>query len=318
MPNQTFEAYLALDDRKPAIMTRLFRNELRSEGDAITPPSNNVSVLIVEDEGIVALDIQDRLVRLGYRVCSRAVSGQEAIEQAAAHKPDLILMDIRLQGAMDGIQAANTIRSFMSIPIIYLTAYADRETLQRAKITEPHGYLIKPFEERELFISINVSRRQLTSPGFAARVARMLDSADLEARWLTLEITESTLMQNVEVAASVLEELRRMGVRLAIDDFGTGYSSLSVLRGLPIDRIKIDRSFIIDLTESDDARAMIEAMLALGRSLRMTTIAEGIELSEQAELLLRLGCSEGQGYLFARPMSASQLRQSLVNPPDKS
>ena len=156
-------------------MTRLFRNELRSEGDAITPPSNNVSVLIVEDEGIVALDIQDRLVRLGYRVCSRAVSGQEAIEQAAAHKPDLILMDIRLQGAMDGIQAANTIRSFMSIPIIYLTAYADRETLQRAKITEPHGYLIKPFEERELFISIEMAMHKYTMERRVQQQARQLE-----------------------------------------------------------------------------------------------------------------------------------------------
>ena len=125
-------------------------------------------------------------------------------------------------------------------------------------------------------------------------------------------------LQVIEQSAGILDALKRLGISISIDDFGTGYSSLSVLRGLPIDRIKIDRSFIIDLTENEDARAMIEAMLALGRSLRMTTIAEGIELSEQAELLLRLGCSEGQGYLFARPMSASQLRQSLVNPPDKS
>ncbi|MFN3398686.1 MAG: EAL domain-containing protein, partial [Sulfurimicrobium sp.] len=133
-----------------------------------------------------------------------------------------------------------------------------------------------------------------------------------------LEITESTL-QVIEHSAGILDALKRLGVSISIDDFGTGYSSLSVLRGLPIDRIKIDRSFIVDLTESDDARAMIEAMLALGRSLRMITIAEGIELPEQAELLLRLGCSEGQGDLFARPMSASQLRQSLlVNSPDKS
>ncbi|MBC7206531.1 MAG: EAL domain-containing protein [Methyloversatilis sp.] len=170
---------------------------------------------------------------------------------------------------------------------------------------------------RQMRLAVNVSVRQFMREDFVAHVLEVLTETGFPAESLELEITESTL-QVIEHSAGILDALKRLGVSISIDDFGTGYSSLSVLRGLPIDRIKIDRSFIIDLTESDDARAMIEAMLALGRSLRMTTIAEGIELSEQAELLLRLGCSEGQGYLFARPMSASQLRQSLVNPPDKS
>jgi two-component system, cell cycle sensor histidine kinase and response regulator CckA len=156
-------------------MTRLFLSDLRGGGETATPSSNKVTVLIVEDEGIVALDIQDRLVRLGYGVCSRAVSGQEAIEQALAHRPDLILMDIRLQGPMDGIQAANQIRSFLSIPIIYLTAYADRETLQRAKITEPHGYLIKPFEERELFIAIEMAMHKYTMERRVQHQAQQLE-----------------------------------------------------------------------------------------------------------------------------------------------
>ncbi|WP_019916486.1 EAL domain-containing protein [Methyloversatilis discipulorum] len=166
---------------------------------------------------------------------------------------------------------------------------------------------------RQMRLAVNVSVRQFMREDFVAHVLEVLTETGFPAESLELEITESTL-QVIEHSAGILDALKRLGVSISIDDFGTGYSSLSVLRGLPIDRIKIDRSFIIDLTESDDARAMIEAMLALGRSLRMTTIAEGIELSEQAELLLRLGCSEGQGYLFARPMSADQLRQSLVHP----
>ncbi|MBK8023300.1 MAG: response regulator [Chloroflexi bacterium] len=125
--------------------------ELASEEQA------GATLLIVEDETIVALDIQARLVRLGYKVCSRAVSGQEAIDQALQHQPDLILMDIRLQGSMDGIQAAHQIRRYLAVPIVYLTAYADADTLQRARITDPHGYLIKPFEERELQITIELA-----------------------------------------------------------------------------------------------------------------------------------------------------------------
>ncbi len=164
---------------------------------------------------------------------------------------------------------------------------------------------------RQMRLAVNVSVRQFMREDFVAHVLEVLTETGFPAESLELEITESTL-QVIEHSAGILDALKRLGISISIDDFGTGYSSLSVLRGLPIDRIKIDRSFIIDLTENDDARAMIEAMLTLGRSLRMTTIAEGIELSEQAELLLRLGCSEGQGYLFARPMSASQLRQSLA------
>ncbi|MBL8467231.1 two-component system response regulator [Methyloversatilis discipulorum] len=166
---------------------------------------------------------------------------------------------------------------------------------------------------RQMRLAVNVSVRQFMREDFVAHVLQVLTETGFPAESLELEITESTL-QVIEHSAGILDSLKRLGISISIDDFGTGYSSLSVLRGLPIDRIKIDRSFIIDLTENEDARAMIEAMLTLGRSLRMTTIAEGIELSEQAELLLRLGCSEGQGYLFARPMSASQLRQSLVSP----
>ena len=168
---------------------------------------------------------------------------------------------------------------------------------------------------RQMRLAVNVSVRQFMREDFVTHVLQVLTETGFPAESLELEITESTL-QVIEHSAGILDALKRLGISISIDDFGTGYSSLSVLRGLPIDRIKIDRSFVIDLTENEDARAMIEAMLTLGRSLRMTTIAEGIELSEQAELLLRLGCSEGQGYLFARPMSASQLRQSLRRTPE--
>ncbi len=165
-------------------------------------------------------------------------------------------------------------------------------------------------EGRQMRLAVNVSVRQFLRDDFVAQVLGVLTETGFPAEALELEITESTV-QVIEQSAGILDALKRLGVSISIDDFGTGYSSLSVLRGLPIDRIKIDRSFIADLTESDDARAMVDAMLALGRSLRMKTIAEGIEQAEQADLLIRLGCDEGQGYLFARPMPLADLRRSL-------
>lgn len=118
---------------------------------------NSPRILIVEDQSIVALDIQNRLKSLKYSVVGIASSGAGAIKKAEELKPDLILMDIMLKGDMDGINAANEIRKRIDIPIIYLTAYADNDTLQRAKITRPFGYLLKPFEEKELYTTIEMS-----------------------------------------------------------------------------------------------------------------------------------------------------------------
>ncbi len=118
---------------------------------------SNEKVLIVEDEGITALDIQQRLISLGYTVPDIASSGSEAVEMAGETSPDLVLMDIMLPGEVDGITAAEKIHASFDIPIIYLTAYADEATLQRAKVTEPYGYLVKPFKERELYIAIDMA-----------------------------------------------------------------------------------------------------------------------------------------------------------------
>jgi diguanylate cyclase (GGDEF)-like protein/PAS domain S-box-containing protein len=118
---------------------------------------NNEKVLIVEDEKIIALDLQRRLERFGYQVCDLAVDGAEAIEKAKTHLPDIILMDIMLSGGMDGIEAARRIKNDLKIPIIFLTAYADEKTLERAKETEPVAYILKPFKERELFTTIEIA-----------------------------------------------------------------------------------------------------------------------------------------------------------------
>lgn len=129
-------------------------------------------VLVVEDENIVARDILTMLKGLGYGVAAVASSGREAIEKAAAKQPDVVLMDIVLKGAIDGVQAAQEIRNRFHIPVIYLTAYADDDTLQRAKVTEPFGYILKPFEERELHIAIELALyRHRMDPSAASATA---------------------------------------------------------------------------------------------------------------------------------------------------
>ncbi|WP_292465713.1 response regulator [Methanolobus sp.] len=123
---------------------------------------DNAKILVVEDENVVALEIKKRLTRLGYVVPSVAASGKEAISKAKGFLPDLILMDIRLKGEMDGIEAAQEIWTQLGIPVIYLTAHSDDETLKRAKQTNPYGYVLKPFEEEDLRAVIEVAlyRRQ--------------------------------------------------------------------------------------------------------------------------------------------------------------
>ena len=120
-------------------------------------PRHTTHILVIEDESIIALDIADGLRRLGYRVVAVVPSGEQAIQKAAETHPDLVLMDIKLKGDMDGVQAAEHIRAELDIPVIFLTAFADEATLQRAKITQPFGYLLKPFEDRELHSAIEIA-----------------------------------------------------------------------------------------------------------------------------------------------------------------
>jgi len=124
-------------------------------------------ILVVEDERLVARELNERLTEMGHEVVACVASGEEAVEQVRARKPDLVLMDIKLQGAMDGIRAAEIIRRETGLPVIYLTAFADEHTLQRAKLTEPYGYILKPFQERELHVNIEMSLHR-------HRVARQL------------------------------------------------------------------------------------------------------------------------------------------------
>jgi EAL domain-containing protein (putative c-di-GMP-specific phosphodiesterase class I) len=156
-----------------------------------------------------------------------------------------------------------------------------------------------------LFVSVNLSARQFTQNDLVEDVGRTLARTGLEAEALELEITESVLMDQSEAGIRALGEIRNLGVRLVLDDFGTGYSSLSYLKHLPLDTIKIDRTFVAGIDDAAD-RSIVEAVIALAHGLGIGVVAEGIETEGQAERLRELGCDLGQGYLFSRPVPAER------------
>ena len=160
-------------------------------------------------------------------------------------------------------------------------------------------------------IALNISAQQLADPGFATAVGTALQRHGLRAGLLEFELTESAL-QSVPQVRQRLAELRELGVALALDDFGTGFSSLSSLKTLPLTRLKVDRSFVRDLTHSSKDYAIVHTIVALAQALQLSITAEGVELPQQRELLQRLGVDACQGWLFARALPAEELERWLV------
>jgi len=156
------------------------------------------------------------------------------------------------------------------------------------------------------YITVNVSSRQLAQQNFIGIVEQALETAGLKPCDLRLEITETALMDNPATAAALLQELRDFGVKIYLDDFGTGYSSLSHLHKLPVDALKIDRSFIRGLPADTCDAAITEAIIVMCRTLQLTVVAEGVETNAQREFLRELGCTQMQGYQFSRPLPATQ------------
>ncbi len=162
-------------------------------------------------------------------------------------------------------------------------------------------------------MSINISPRQLRQPGLAARIRSILRETGIAPHLLELEVTESALMERPDIAAEILRELKAMGLSIAIDDFGVGYSSLGYLKTFPIDKLKIDRSFVSDLLDDDNDREITLALISLSHNLGLRVTAEGVELQAQLEFLREHGCDQVQGYLFSRPLPSSAFQSFLVS-----
>ncbi len=155
-------------------------------------------------------------------------------------------------------------------------------------------------------ISVNVSVRQFMRTDLIDMLVKIIRDTQMDAQTLELEVTESLIMNNAEEFVATLKKLKEVGIKLAIDDFGTGYSSLNYLKRMPLDRLKIDQSFVRDIHKDPESTTIIEAIIALGHSLKLKVIAEGVETPQQLEFLRHRGCDEFQGYYFSRPIPAEQ------------
>jgi EAL domain-containing protein (putative c-di-GMP-specific phosphodiesterase class I)/GGDEF domain-containing protein len=167
-------------------------------------------------------------------------------------------------------------------------------------------------------ISVNVTSQQLREPGFAAAVRERIGSFSLDPKLIMLELTESTLVDDVKGTASIMHELRDAGIRIAIDDFGTGFSSLSYLQRLPIDTLKIDRSFISRIPVNEGDMKLVRSIISIGKELELEVVAEGVETKEQLEFLRSIGCDQIQGFYFSKPLAPADFESFVADWPKQS
>jgi EAL domain-containing protein (putative c-di-GMP-specific phosphodiesterase class I) len=184
--------------------------------------------------------------------------------------------------------------------IVPIGQWVLREACRQAKVWQDVGL-------PDMRLAVNISAVELRSKEFVPGVEFILADTGFNPKCLELELTETFLMQDSKSTALVLGALKALGVQLALDDFGTGYSSLSYMRRFPIDTLKVDRSFVRDLTVDASDASVVSAVINMGRSLHMRVVAEGVEAVEQLEFLKEHGCSEAQGYYFSRPLAAPAL-----------
>lgn len=187
--------------------------------------------------------------------------------------------------------------------IVPIGEWVLREALRHAKAWQSAG--------RVLPVAVNVSANQLARPSFVARLRGLLEETGIDPALVELEVTEGVIIEGAGEARAALDHIAALGVGIAIDDFGTGYSGLAYLKRLPIDTVKIDQSFVRDLTIDPDDAAIVTAIVAMARSLGVDVVAEGVETEEQLEELKRLGCHRAQGFLLARPMNAAAVAKLL-------
>lgn len=259
----------------------------------------------------------DRKSTERYRIETELHHALERKELNLVYQP---IVDTAFRGvvAMEALLRWNSPKLGAVAPIDFIPIAEENGELQRI------GYWVmeqacrdiqhwKSLNRKLVPVSINVSARQLQDLEFSQRVKEILTRFHHSASLLRLEITESQLMGTTEAVTRQLEELRRWGVHLALDDFGTGYASISYLNQLPVDTLKIDRSFIMRLDEVTANEAMVKSIIGLARSVNLKVVAEGVETERQFKILKSLGCDYVQGYLISKPVPAEQAEKFLVN-----
>jgi diguanylate cyclase (GGDEF)-like protein len=229
------------------------------------------------------------------------------------YQPQVVLGDGRMTGVEALMRWRHPVRGWVP-PIQFVAIAEDSDLIHRlGEFALVEGCRqLKAWDESGLALSrvaVNVSPHQFRSPGFVDTVARALGAVGLESHRLELELTESVLVKNREAASLVLTRLKALGVRIAVDDFGTGYSSLSYLSQLPIDCLKIDRSFVQRVHQRSGDAAIAQAIISLAHSLGLRAVAEGVEMAEQLEFLRSHGCDEGQGNYFSPAVAPNAVVQ---------
>lgn len=199
--------------------------------------------------------------------------------------------------------------------IVPIGLWVMREACRQLKAWQDEMNQSDRWPQLSLTMSVNLSVKQFSQPNLIAKIDEILRETGLPSENLKLEITESAIMDNAETARLILEELRTRQIKLSIDDFGTGYCSLSYLHRFPVDHLKIDRSFINRIGNYGENHEIVEAIINLAKNLGMTAIAEGVETEQQLQLLRTLGCYEGQGFLFAKPLSHEEARSLMQKKP---
>jgi diguanylate cyclase (GGDEF)-like protein/PAS domain S-box-containing protein len=227
-----------------------------------------------------------------FDLCDRSITGFEALLRWRAPDGELVLPGRFIAAAEE---------SGLIVPI---GEWVLREALTQAKAWQTAG--------RALMLSVNVSAHQLARPSFVEGLRRLLAETGIDPGLLELEVTEGVIVEGAGEAREALDQMAALGVGIAIDDFGTGYSGLAYLKRLPIDTVKIDQSFVRDITVDPDDAAIVTAIVAMASSLGVDVVAEGVETEEQLEALRRLACHRAQGYLLARPMNAAAAARLLL------
>jgi EAL domain-containing protein (putative c-di-GMP-specific phosphodiesterase class I) len=240
----------------------------------------------------------------------------ERQEFVVYYQPQIDLPSGRLMGAEALVRWQHPQRGLLA-PAEFLQAASDTGMIRTIDewVLRTACRQSRAWQQRGLTVpsvSINVSNSLFHGATLVKAVEEAIAETGLAADRLELELTESIAMRNVDTSIAVLHELKAMGVQLAIDDFGTGYSSLSYLQRLPVNRVKIDQSFIRDLLSRVQPLPIIRAIIAMAHSLQLEVLAEGVEAETQRSILLAEGCDQAQGYLFGRPMPAADFEQLLL------
>ncbi|MGK2858971.1 MAG: EAL domain-containing protein [Thermoanaerobaculia bacterium] len=249
----------------------------------------------------------------------RAISGREFV---VFYQPTVSLATGRISGMEALVRWQHPHLGLLGpatfIPIAEGCGLMDEigEIVLRAAATQARAWQLAGFTG--LGLAVNLSARQLHDPTLEDRVARILVETGLAASSLTLELTESSAMQNPETSVRVLEALKARGIRIAVDDFGIGHSSLNYLKRFPVDVLKIDQSFVHDISEDDDTAAIVNGIIALGHKLRLSLIAEGVETVEQRDFLRDHDCDDVQGYFYSVPLPADAFEEYLRDSNERS